>query len=55
MTNSPASPTPPDPASTGATEGADDSQEMTRKLVEDVAAYEVDPPPPARATEPRQP
>ena len=28
--------------------GPDAGEAMTRKLVDDVAAYEVDPPPPAR-------
>ena len=30
-------------------------EQMTRDLVDDVAAYEVDPPPPARVTRPPQP
>lgn len=37
----------------GAEDGADEvrseGERMARKLVQDVAAYEVDPPPPARA------
>jgi hypothetical protein len=54
MTNPPAGPDAgpgPDPTDAGS---ASPSEQMTRDLVDDVAAYEVDPPPPARATRPSE-
>jgi hypothetical protein len=54
MTNPPARPDAgPEPAEPDPTyASASPSEQMTRDLVDDVAAYEVDPPPPARATRP---
>lgn len=44
---------PPDPTTPAPADGRPEpEQSPQRKLVESIAAYEVDPPPPARAREP---
>lgn len=46
--------TPPPPEDTGVPEAPAEADRLARRLIDDVSAYEVDPPAPSRVTEGRE-